>query len=111
MLIPLFRTELLRRKPEVVVWRISDPITPPSGSLDPEVLQWCEVNGFILVTNNRKSMSQHLAAHLKAGRHVPGILELNPNMSTGETIEELILIWSASEMEEYQDKLLYLPLG
>ena len=31
-------------------------------------------------------------------------------MSVGEIIEELILIWSASDIEAYQDQLLYLPL-
>lgn len=107
---PLFRTELLRYEPEMVVWRIGDPTTPPAGSSDPDILVWCEENGFILVTNNRRSMPQHITEHLGTGRHYPGILELNPNMSIGETIEELILIWSASEREEYQDKLLYLPL-
>jgi hypothetical protein len=72
---------------------------------------WCEDNFFILVTNNRKSMPQHLQDHLAQGRHVPGIFELNPNMSIGETIEELLLIWGASEAEEYQDQLIYLPLN
>lgn len=31
---PLFRTELLKREPDMVVWRIGDPTTPPSGTLD-----------------------------------------------------------------------------
>ena len=61
---PIFRTELLRREPEMVVWRIGDPNTPPRGTLDPEILWWCEENSFILVTNNRKSMPQHLQVHL-----------------------------------------------
>jgi hypothetical protein len=31
-------------------------------------------------------------------------------MSVGETVDELILIASASELEEYQDLILYLPI-
>lgn len=108
---PLFRIELVRHEPEMIVWRIGDPTTPPRGTPDTDILQWCEDNGFILVTNNRKSMPQHLQAHLAGGRHIPGIFELNPKMGIGETIEELILIWSISDIDEYQDKLLYLPLG
>jgi hypothetical protein len=107
---PLFRTELLRHQPEMIVWRIGDPTTPPRGSPDPDILRWCEANLFILVTNNRKSMPQHLQTHLAAGRHMPGIFELSPNMSIGEIIEELILIWFVSDIDEYRDKLLYLPL-
>jgi len=89
---PAYRTALLQQAPPMIVWRIGDPGVPPTGTKDPEVLDWCEDNGFILVTNNRKSMPQHLASHLAKGRHIPGILELNPNMSIGETIEELFLI-------------------
>lgn len=107
---PLFRTQLLNHEPEMVVWRIGDPTTPPRGTLDPDILIWCENTGFILVTNNRKSMPEHLRDHLAMGHHTPGIFELNPNMTVGETIEELILIWEASESEEYQDRLIYLPV-
>ncbi|MBD2126272.1 hypothetical protein NDI39_26425 [Microcoleus sp. ZQ-A2] len=44
------------------------------------------------------------------GRHVPGIFILNPNMSVGETIDELILIALASEHDEYQDYITLVPL-
>lgn len=108
---PLLRTELLKRKPRIIVWRVGDPGTPPSGTDDPNILIWCEENSFILVTNNRKTIPQHLARHLSVGMHVPGIFELNPNMSIGETIEELLLIWGASKPEEYQDLIIYLPLS
>ena len=36
-------------------------------------------------------MPPHLQNHLAQGRHAPGILVLNPRMSAGETIEELML--------------------
>jgi hypothetical protein len=107
---PLFRAELLKREPGLIVWRVNDPGAPASGAADPVILEWCEENGFILVTNNRKSMPQHLRDHLARGRHTPGILELNPNMRIVETIDELVLIWSASTPDEYQDLLLYLPI-
>ncbi len=57
-----------------------------------------------------KSMPPHLEKHLAEGFHMPGIIELSPAMSIGETIEELILIRETSEMEEYRDIILYLPL-
>lgn len=56
-------------------------------------------------------MLPHLTEHIKAGRHIPGIFELNPDMSIGETVDELVLIWGASEIHEYQDLILYLPLS
>lgn len=107
---PIYRAQLLRAVPDLEVWIIGDPGAPRRGTPDPEVLIWCEEHAFMLVTNNRKSMPRHLADHLAHGRHVPGILVINPALTVGQLIDELVLIALASEMEEYRDLLLYLPL-
>lgn len=106
----IYRTELLKREPKMSIWKIGDPGTPPRKATDPDILCWCEENSFILVTNNRKSMPRHLTDHLAKDRHVPGIFELNPDMGIGETIDELLLIWGASDVGEYRDLIVYLPL-
>ncbi len=64
----------------------------------------------MLVTNNRTSMPPHLSDHISQGRHVPGIFIMNPNMSIGDTIEELILIAATSDDSEYQDTIRYMPI-
>lgn len=107
----LFRTELLKREPALVIWRVGSPGAPPIEASDPDILRWCEENDFILVTNNRKSMPRHLRDHLTEGQHVPGIIELNRKMSIGETIEELLLIWGVSKEDEYRDRIVHLPLS
>jgi hypothetical protein len=107
---PTLRTQLIRHAPDLVVWRIGDPGAPKHGTLDPEILLWCEANSFVLVTGNRKSMPVHLRAHLAAGHHIPGILVLHPDMTIGAALNQLLLIWEVSEAEEYRDLLLYLPL-
>ncbi|RMI07081.1 MAG: hypothetical protein D6681_07940 [Calditrichaeota bacterium] len=97
--------------PEITIWMIGDPGAPSKSSKDPEILLWCEAHDFVLITNNRATMPVHLKNHLKKGKHVPGIFILNPNMSLAETAEELALIWAASDMEEYQNLILYLPIS
>jgi hypothetical protein len=98
--------------PEIEVWMVGDPGAPERGTPDAEILLWCEVKGFCLVTNNRASMPVHLAEHLAAGRHVPGIFILNNRkMSIGETVQELAMIWAASKPEEYVDALNFLPIS
>ena len=62
------------------------------------------------VTNNRSSMPVHLKEHLAQRHHIPGIFQLNPNMSIGETLEELVLVALASLDDEYCDRISYLPL-
>ncbi len=106
----VYQTQLLRREPSLVVWVVGDPGAPPKSTLDPEILIWCEVYNFVLVTNNRTSMPPHLTDHITQGRHVPGIFILNPSLSIGENLEELILIALASEEKEYQDRIVHLPL-
>ena len=106
---PTYREQLIRHKPDLTVWMIGDPGAPAKGTSDPEILCWCEDKGFVLVTSNRKSMPDHLRDHLAAGRHVPGILTLNPDMTWRDTIDELILIAEAAFADEYRDLILYLP--
>lgn len=107
---PAYRSQLVRRNPEIVVRIIGDLDAPPKGTLDPDILIWCEINEFILVTNNRKSMPRHLAEHLSSSRHIPGIFIVNLNQTIGQTIEELIMIAGASFEDEYQDRIEYLPI-
>jgi len=107
----VYRTELVKIETMLIVWKVGDPGVPAKGTSDPDILCWCEEHGFLLVTNNRKSMPDHVAHHLQKGRHFPGIIELNPKMSVGETIDELLLIWGCSDMNEYQDKIVYLPIN
>ncbi|NMF86821.1 hypothetical protein [Nodosilinea sp. P-1105] len=41
---PLYRTQLVRREPELIVRIIGDPDAPAKGTLDPDILIWCEVH-------------------------------------------------------------------
>jgi hypothetical protein len=101
---------LRRREPGISVWRVGQAHMPPLDTPDPEILVWCETHGCILVTNNRKSMPGHLADHLRAGRHIPGIFTLNSSMSLGETIQNLIDAAQISLEDEYRDQIRHLPL-
>lgn len=107
---PTYTTQLRRLKPDLFVLTVGELTAPPRGTLDPEILCWCEEHGFILVTNNRKSMPVHLSEHVAQGRHVPGILILNAKLSVGENLEELILFADGSFDDKYQDRIDFLPL-
>ena len=108
---PVYRNELKRLNPEITVWLVGDPGTPPKSTKDPEILNWCEDNNFILITNNRRSMPLHIKDHISEKKHFPGIFILNDKMSIGQTLDELNLIWGASEKDEYQDTIQYLPIS
>jgi len=67
---PLYKSQILKNYLNLIVWAVGDPGTPPKGTLDPEILVWCENHSFILVTNNRASMPTHLNDYLLEGFHV-----------------------------------------
>jgi hypothetical protein len=108
---PIYRTQLLKKEPDLIAFIIGDPGAPPKGAPDPDILHWCEDNGFALVTNNRRSMPRHLAAHLANGNHVPGIFIVKLDDNVGNTVDQLVLIAGASLDDEYQDTIIHLPVA
>lgn len=107
---PAYQSQMLRQEPDIIIWRIGSPGSPPAGTLDPEILVWCEEHNFVLVTNNRKSMPVHLKDHLAAGRHIPGIFTVDVNRDMARNLDNLLLAAFASIPGEYADRIIYLPL-
>jgi hypothetical protein len=105
---PDYAASLRQTWPEVVVWLIGQPGAPPRGTLDPDILRWCEQHQFSLVTNNRTSMPVHLRDHIAAGQHVPGIFIINSRMTIGQTVDALALIWLEDQPENYTDLIIFL---
>lgn len=104
------RNQLLFHEPIMEVICVGDENAPPYGTPDPDILDWIEQTGYIIVSRNRRTMPRHLEEHLAHEKHIPGMLLLKKRVSMRELIEELLLIWYASEPEEYQDHIRYLPL-
>jgi hypothetical protein len=104
------RDQLLRLDPEIDILVVGKPPAPPYGTPDPELLVWLEKTGYVLVTNNRRTMPDHIRDHYAAGRRVPGVCLLKRNASMRQVIEDLYLLWAAYEAERYADKIIYLPM-
>jgi Domain of unknown function (DUF5615) len=107
---PAYVNQIRRRNPDLVVLAVGELTAPAKGTLDPQILIWCEIQNFILVTKNGRSMPVNLTDHLERNRHILGIFILNYKMSIGQNIDELILIYQGSFDDEYQDKIEHLPL-
>ncbi len=107
---PLYQEQLRRYLPKTSILMIGDPNVPKKGTLDPDILVWCEENHFILITNNRRSMPVHLKEHLNQNRQSPGIFVLRQNFTIGEIINNLVLIAQAGEPKDYQNIITHIPL-
>ena len=80
-----------------------------AGLKDPEVLRIAADSARILVSQDRRTMPTHFA-RFTAGAQSPGVILLREGISISTAIEELILIWSASEAEEWKGRLVWIPL-
>ena len=80
------------------------------GSTDPALLELADQQGRLLITYDRRTMTRHVRDRLHAGKSTPGVfILLQRESAIGEIIEWLLLIWTASQMEEWRDRIVYLP--
>lgn len=80
-----------------------------TGIDDPDVLALCAQEGRILVTHDRRTMPSHFANFIFSETS-PGVFIIQRNTGLLTVIDELILVWAASEAEEYINSIRTLPL-
>jgi hypothetical protein len=79
------------------------------GLDDQSVLAQAAREGRILLSHDRRTMPSHFA-NFTATRTSAGVILISQNLSIMQAVEDLILIWEASEAEEWVNRLDSLPL-
>jgi hypothetical protein len=79
------------------------------GMDDPDVLALAAQDRRILVTHDVRTMPGHFSNFLQTSRS-PGVFLVPQTLSNAAAAEELVLIWSVTDAEEWLDRLVYLPL-
>jgi hypothetical protein len=98
---------LLRREPSIDFQTAGE--AGLRGLTDDIVLKRAAEEGRILMTHDRRTMPYHFA-ELISGSHSPGVFIIAQKVGIHRAIEELLTIWSASESEEWIDRIVDLPL-
>lgn len=93
----------------LAVVRVGDPPDLALQSIDADILRWAERNNRILVTEDKRTMSGHLHAHLLAGGSVPGIFVPRRRATIPQVIAFLQAAAYASEPVEWRDRIVYIP--
>jgi hypothetical protein len=93
----------------VDVVRVGDPADLPLGTADPDLLAWAEREQRIVVTRDWKTMPGHLANHLQAGHHSPGVCLLRPGHRLPDLVFALALAAYATDPAEWTDQVKFLP--
>lgn len=99
---------LQRRQPQI------DVVTAAEASIlglpDLRVLAYAAEHHRILLSHDVKTMPAHFDAFLASGRHSPGLLLVAQALPIREAIDELLLIWGASDPVEWRNLRRFLPL-
>jgi len=97
----------LRREP-TIDFRTSIAAGLP-GLPDPDVLRLTARDGRVLVTHDRRTMPRFFGAFISQETS-PGLLLIPQSLGIAAAVEELIMIWSATEAEEWVNRICVLPL-
>jgi hypothetical protein len=81
-----------------------------AGVPDLKVLALAAQLDRILVSHDFQTMPRHFGEFLQARGSSPGVLLVPQYLPIGVAIEELVLIWSASDTEESKNRILRIPL-
>src|ERR1017187_5106555 len=98
----------LRREPTMDFLSANDANL--EGVPDPTVLALAAEQDRILVSHDFQTMARHFGEFLAAGGSSPGAFLVKQSFPVGEVIDELVLIWAASDAEEGKDRILEIPL-
>jgi hypothetical protein len=88
-----------------------DDDVPPKQTPDPALLTFAELEQMAIVTFDKTTMPGHIADHLAAGRHTWGVFIFphGDRLSPGRIAHELVMVWGTSTLEEWVDRVEYLP--
>jgi hypothetical protein len=79
------------------------------GVPDPDVLAITADAARILVSHDRKTMPGHFT-RFRETRSSPGLIIVSQDLDTGAAIEDLLLIWVATDAEEWVEHLGFVPV-
>jgi len=99
---------VLRREPSIDFLAASK--AGLRGLKDEAVLALAASAGRVLVSHDVGSMPAHFRAYHNAGKTTPGVFLIPQRMDVRSAIDELVLIWIASEAAEWENRLVWLPL-
>jgi hypothetical protein len=101
-------TGVLRHEPAVEFLRLRD--FGLNRHPDAEVLAAAAEQGLLLVSHDVNTMIDQAFARLAVGQPMAGLFMAQQRGPIAPVIESLVLIWSASEAEEWRGHVVFLPL-
>jgi uncharacterized protein DUF5615 len=80
-----------------------------SSQDDMSVLSLAAREGRVLVSHDHRTMPRHFAERI-AAEPSPGLIIVLQHLQPAAVAEDLLLIWQATDAEEWVNRICYLPL-
>jgi hypothetical protein len=98
----------VQRREPAVDFR-SAPAADLAGLADPDVLAAAAQNRRLLVTHDARTMPYHFATFV-ADAQSTGVLIVPQRLPIARVADDLLLIWQATEADEWKNRIRFLPL-
>ncbi len=96
-----------RMEPKIVIKTVVEEGL--SAASDQEVLEYAWRFRWLLVSHDVNTMKFYAERRIADGRGVHGLFLVPQSRPTRPVADCLVVIWSASEFEEWRDRIIYLP--
>jgi predicted nuclease of predicted toxin-antitoxin system len=97
----------LRREPAMDFLSAND--AKLQGMPDPEVLAFATQENRILVTSDLRTMPRHFGTFLQTLGHCPGVFLVKQRAPLADVIDALVLVWAASDADEWTNRIVEIP--
>jgi hypothetical protein len=81
-----------------------------SDASDLDLLAFAAEQTRIVVTHDRRTMPNHAATRIAGGESVAGVIIVSRRLPVSQVINDLEIIVSCSDMDEWENVLKHLPL-
>jgi predicted nuclease of predicted toxin-antitoxin system len=99
---------LLREVTDVDVVRVQD--VEIYMKPDPVVLDWAAKEKRILLTHDIETIPKFANERLARGLPMAGVILIRDSLPIGEVIEDLHIIIGASSLEDWENRVVFLPI-
>lgn len=100
-------TAIVRRFPEIDFRTAT--AAGLAGLKDADVLALTAHDGRVLVTHDQTTMPRHFTAFIRSTAS-PGLIIVPQSLGIREAADTLILLWAATEPDEWNNRIVYLPI-
>jgi hypothetical protein len=99
---------LMRREPAIEFLRLRE--LGMAVSPDTDVLEYASRENLLIVSHDVNTMTAHAAERIIAGLSMAGVFVAHQGDPVSLIIDDLVLIWAATEAEDWAQQVVFLPM-